>query len=1608
MAAFSDNPFARMTFPTPPSRPEADPVCKFSRNAARLISRPFNRLKDRLPHRSRAFTEAPELAGDTEETYFMVPLGVQPGQEFVVQLTTGQELVVTAPDGVRPGDMLHVVVQEIDDSDADEGEGSDVAEDRSNRKAIELIDLIHIPRPFVYLRPMFVMVCAIAFCSVLLITVAVVMPFWVTGVSDQQGVVSIGLFGYSSWGRLHEWTEVLAACAQSAHSSPHQGGLEHVEAWCSNVERLATKAKFTYVCEVCTLVLQAWCALSIVVRRELVASVGTLVSLGLHAFFSRTFFRSASIALAAALGTTPSVGASSYFGLAGIVVGTANWVVILVLWLESRQDYHFLGVNLEPLKKIMPAQFRDERAANDEYEWDESDPGAGCPILWRMYGLTPSGLYDKYQNYWWGWPFGTFIYLLSLPFHFVKTFDWNGIRRTFYGPPSEEEDVRRYGVESTVVINYMLYRRSNIIMVVVFILPLLLWNAYLLCKQFEVVQTDMQDAAGFRSFEDFRQTAGENASFFRYTSDVVSHTVHTVALQSDWLGFWKLAIRTMILVVAFIFGTTAMMRWDNFKVSRYLLLYGWCAALLAPFAATLIPCRSFMNWSRADEILQQHLDEARVHYDVDEWVAACVARDGPATLATLKKYANMFCDDMAPNIPYKMPAGFRVGFLGGVELPFSVIPVVGSYLPEPGTDLRALHNSCGYVKSRLNTHTTSDVAGFLHGACLESAALLYHNPVQDKSRRGIYTAYQDALLQKSDEVPPGASMVLKFVPSASPGRKRSELVPHDIAVVSLNEGWRLSGRLFQLAGMRACMPWPSLGPGAVLVVGPLSSACPLSKIAEMARATSGVTGVVILDKTQKFVPGTLSAAAWVSSTPSSFSIPTVLLQTPIDARVVEATFNGTRGPMVKVERIDGSMSSGGALGRRQDLSPMTSSGCRCAGNGYDSVCAVRADSLPGPWCETAVGCPAVRDTCAPHGQGGVEFPLRKCLPELPCGRVHMGIDPSTHKPFASGMVTHRASHYQCGYQVHRGMLARVDWMKCVPPVGLHGVAITTSGASAIEGGPIFDMPAGTVHVVLQGLLRLSSSCTYAVRAEPLDVQVRWQLSDGPTAKLHSFENSDFITLNQNQSREPFIRILVDSEPSTPVTAITLEEVCPVFGNAAPFAQYAVPLRGEALFQDMGSPMLEEPVPATADPVAWWRRQVSSTSYGCTCKVVGSPLAACRPIATKGGVHHCETERPCKEFVDVCAPPEVDPHVRNKDCLPMFPCRRVHNIIHPRTHGFVTYDHGDDHDVCATSYSPGRFRDSATWVKCVAEPGFAVQFDRASGTKYAHGVGSSVSMAEPTLSVKIGGALLVQPNCSYRFHVWSSLGFNISSRFDVTFQISKGFAATLITVPWGGFEASSEVNGEMDIWLEVAAPAGSDIPEGATVALQQRCNDSGAAAFLGGEDGWAPVPLSDLRGSDWPSPGARLPPPDSSLVELGSSSSRRVSVARHDAQYVFPDDPALLMVAASTDPAAGSTRRNASARQGGQFDVDPASEDGPSTCVAFVGTPCGATHRCDANEACDSEGLDGRRLKGFCYCKPGHCWSYDMNGCVSLAVHVHEMTKNAPEESIAEMPLKRAM
>jgi len=1056
--------------------------------------------------RARAFTEVMEddaLLG----TFFPVPQGIVPGMHIVVDLPDGKQIVVQIPEGVFPGDVLQVTVQDA---------------------SLQLVK--NMGTASAYLKPLRVMLFAAGVCPVVLLLLAIITPYWLY-IPGSHVMDCVGLGGRRLNGYIEDWNQIEAWCTTDARmlAMPER---------CAVYRRLASAGRLTFVCLASSAVAYFWSLLGLFFRREFSAVVGVLSTLVLELAAITFYLSVASRATAQIFGHAVVWGLSAWIGIAGVGIGFAVWFAILVAYLDSRLERNLLGVDLQDIQAVL----HKGCGADAAYEWDENDPGAGCPVVWRTYGLTPSGLYHDYRQHWWGWPYASFLYLLTVPIHFVKTFDWNGIRRVYYGPPSEEQPLRERGVTSTVVINYMLYRRSNIIMCVVFVLPLIRMTLNALSGQEREMLNHVQEADQTNTFADFQQQ-NLNATFVDYSLHVLQKGFGSIGIWSDNLWVWRHIVRLLFLVLALIFSFTSMLRWDDFKLSRYLLVFAWLAMLIAPFAAALIPSRSFVDWGLFDNIVREHVREARSHYQVDGLLAACLWNEPLSILTNLNYYAETACDVVNQKVPYVMPP--TIDFptpLGTFPIPVTAIPWVGERLPVAGTDLKALHSTCRRVRSIGNHELTLNATDAIVRGCQLAATYLYENTPD--GQRNDFKDYKDRLSQ-SLEVDPShlqGSHAMRFWHGTG-----AVLVQETIGLHLVSHSKELTGRLIRRSeNPDGCGSYDDDGPTCedkVIFLGPLPRRpeCSLNEMVERA-SSAGAKGLVIYGAQDR--SDTREVPDWLRSYDGA--LPVGFISSRVDGETLLQELRGgtPSGLAVTVEL---------ARPEWKKEHSRTSHGCRCKGRGLDSECKVRDPGLfteerktgkeePFPWCETVDTCRVAYDVCVPSdAASAVQVPSKACLPNFPCRRQHAGIHEKTRKLYTWKAYSR---HEQCAtaYTASSRLSDTITWMDCVAPLGFSGVATKAGGRQeSLEGTQVSFVP-GMSAVSLRGQLIVSTGCLYRLRVEDSDGSfVQLKLGDV------SARNGE-ILFTSGEGEED-VEIDVDSvKADKGVGAVVFEQQCESIGD----------------------------------------------------------------------------------------------------------------------------------------------------------------------------------------------------------------------------------------------------------------------------------------------------------------------------------------------------------------------------------------------------------------------------------------------------------------------------
>merc|ERR1719199_316577 len=126
--------------------------------------------------------------------------------------------------------------------------------------------------------------------------------------------------------------------------------------------------------------------------------------------------------------------------------------------------------------------------------------------------------------------------------------------------------------------------------------------------------------------------------------------------------------------------------------------------------------------------------------------------DPSAMLDQVNYYAQVACNAVHQNVPYVMPENMDIATpLGTIPVPLHSLPWVGSSLPVPGTDLKALHSTCREVKQVGSANLTKGAISMIHQSCRIAATYLYERTPTDQK-----TAFQEyrALLGQSLQVDP--------------------------------------------------------------------------------------------------------------------------------------------------------------------------------------------------------------------------------------------------------------------------------------------------------------------------------------------------------------------------------------------------------------------------------------------------------------------------------------------------------------------------------------------------------------------------------------------------------------------------------------------------------------------------------------------------------------------------------------------------------------------------------------------------------------------------------------------------------------------------------------
>eukprot|EP00928_Gymnodinium_smaydae_P053560 TRINITY_DN37523_c0_g1_i1.p1 TRINITY_DN37523_c0_g1~~TRINITY_DN37523_c0_g1_i1.p1 ORF type:complete len:1735 (+),score=261.34 TRINITY_DN37523_c0_g1_i1:149-5353(+) len=1092
----AQNPFANKTFPDfggDPERPVPPAVMhKVETFIGKLMTRAYDPKRDSKKRRSNVYTNIVEQSGGVG-AFVDVP-EMHDGGEVVLNLGNDMMVVATLPLDAQPGDRLRVVLDK---------NGTLQCVDRTEQGAMNL-------------QPIRVVNFTLTVVITALMIIAVLIPYWVKIVSPKGDHAEfVGPWGRHTDGFMQPWSQVKDWCKELEAPGMSTRGVD-VHYRCQVYPKLAKLGNGSIIILGLCMLLQGWGSISVLIRRELIGLIATLAAVCGEIFVVFQYTASMKWTIRNNLEgyKAQGMGFSTWLVVAASVIGLLQCIAIFAIWLEGSRNRNLRVQGVDVLAAMKYFVYSDERREREEgqYEWDETDPGAGCPLVWRTYGLTPAGLFGQYRGYWWGPIYASAVYLLSVPFHFIKTFDWNGIRRIWYGPPSEEKPIRKQGVQSTVVINYMLYRRSNIIMAVVFTLPLLIWTAKCMWEQ----QGNLMDSVNaqeagaswtFPEYEMRKSAIGQNATFYDYSIEMLTQGMTTVTLSSETLEVWKQIMRIIMLLFAFLFAFAGMLKWHDFNASRYLLLLGWLAILILPFLNTLIPTSNFIRWRHFDHAVQRYANEARAFYEIDDFALQCLDLDIPSMTDMITESAEKACKIVRKHVPYKMEEYRDVTILGKVwSLPIHqwLKRFLGDSLPPVGTDLSAVHTLCARTTQVLDSDTFTQAVDMVHKGCQEVTSFLYQHTSPD------HWNSLDAIRSTSNGEPGPADLSHVVAPfsveltddviAGLPAGKQVAILPATNDTHFDTMAGKLVATLYP--DDESCGTFDAVSKLVdksipIIMVAQARQGCSLERFRKEAKNV-GVQWILLRD------PDHLMIHDKRAEMTSSGNLPGIArIKNALDGSVLldhlTRLVHTARGP-------DGGPSVVTTVWQPEwtPRHARTSYGCRCKARGYQSECVVRNSALfashpeikdqdlPNmtdfPWCETESTCPKTYDLCMPAGVEKsvvVKDAGKSCLPEFPCRRRHeLAKHAKTQRPH---VLSAPLDHDVCVVDYDPGHITdHVEFMDCVPPMGLAGYTEMSGKRTELEGTAVH-FHAGFEYLTLSGMLLASYDCKYRLHVESLSV-----------------------------------------------------------------------------------------------------------------------------------------------------------------------------------------------------------------------------------------------------------------------------------------------------------------------------------------------------------------------------------------------------------------------------------------------------------------------------------------------------------------------------------------
>ncbi|CAK9103066.1 unnamed protein product [Durusdinium trenchii] len=336
-----------------------------------------------------------------------------------------------------------------------------------------------------------------------------------------------------------------------------------------------------------------------------------------------------------------------------------------------------------------------------------------------------------------------FNYLLLLPLHFLRSMETaSGGDQTLFSSAEKEFLASQRRVFNDAVVNFLSVRRSMMFVTGIFCVLQLLIQMAEVPKAFDtrrlwIEKSQIEVDGQVMKFQDFAALSGQNwtetnpEAWFQYSKHLYTGMFAKIISQTALLDIVEACVDVACQLASCLYLWWALRKWSHFHRSHRGVLKGWILGfcLLAPFLATLIPTRLFVEWSVLDPVVETFASELTTHLashtdDLAQGIQqACqgvVDFHEQGHMDSAERMARRACNALVktPNRHLKCCSFMKV-----VDF-----------------DFRPIHSTCGKINAYLDTE-----GGPWHQKALTAASELCKETVMPNLKNTIELGFSNAL-----------------------------------------------------------------------------------------------------------------------------------------------------------------------------------------------------------------------------------------------------------------------------------------------------------------------------------------------------------------------------------------------------------------------------------------------------------------------------------------------------------------------------------------------------------------------------------------------------------------------------------------------------------------------------------------------------------------------------------------------------------------------------------------------------------------------------------------------------------------------------------------------